>query len=141
MYTYVTKKIFKRGVVSAETLVIFHKLLGYYLSMCDGNWILLRLHTSGVIGLTQKQPPECSVKKGVLTNFAKFTENTCARDFSNKVAHLWLVFFCEFYRYSKNASGLLLLLTSKFSWLGKCVMFCSFSVHSFLFCSPILPSF
>ena len=50
-YTYVTKKYFKRGVVSAESLVIFHNLLGYCLSMRNKNWIPLRLHTSGVIGL------------------------------------------------------------------------------------------
>ena len=37
MYTYVTKKYFKMGVVSAETLVIFRNLLGYYLSMRDNN--------------------------------------------------------------------------------------------------------
>ena len=37
MYTYVTKKYFETGVVSAETLIIFHNLLGYYLSMHDTN--------------------------------------------------------------------------------------------------------
>ena len=35
MYTYVTKKYFKTGVVSVETLVIFHNHLGYYLSIRD----------------------------------------------------------------------------------------------------------
>ena len=37
MYAYVTKKYFKTGVVSDGTLVIFHNLLGYYLSMHDND--------------------------------------------------------------------------------------------------------
>ena len=43
-------------------------------------------------GENQKQPPRCSVKKGVLRNFAKFTgKHLCQRLFFNKVAkkRLW----------------------------------------------------
>ena len=45
-------------------------------------------------GENQKQPPRCSVKKGVLRNFAKFTgKQLCQRLFFNKVAELsgWLL--------------------------------------------------
>ena len=45
-------------------------------------------------GENQKQSPRCSVKKGVLRNFAKFTgKHLCQRLFFNKVADLsgWLL--------------------------------------------------
>ena len=59
----------------------------------------------------QKHPPEVSHKKGALKNFAKFTENTCARgsfliklqasDFI-KNETLVQVFSCEFCESFKN---------------------------------------
>ena len=45
----------------------------------------------------------CSVKKGVLRNFAKFTEkHLCQRLFFNKKETLAQVFSCEFREISKN---------------------------------------
>ena len=44
---------------------------------------------SDIIDESQKQPPGCSVRKGVLRNFAKFTgKHLCQSLFSNKVAGL-----------------------------------------------------
>ena len=74
----------------------------------------------------QKQPPECSVNKGVLRNFAKFTgKHLCQCRFFSKVAgrrpatllkkRLWHscfpVNFAKFLRtpFSQNTSGRLLL--------------------------------
>ena len=59
----------------------------------------------------------CSVRKGILRNFAKFTrKHICQRFFFNKVAGLSLiidnlvqVFLCEFCKFLKNTSGRLLL--------------------------------
>ena len=67
-------------------------------------------------GENQKQPPRCSVKKGVLRNFAKFTgKHLCQRLFFDKGAglrpnacnfikkqSLAQVFPCEFCEISKN---------------------------------------
>ena len=58
----------------------------------------------------KKQPPECSVRKGVLRNFAKFKGKHLYQNlFFNKVIinlikkeTLAQVFFCEFGRISKN---------------------------------------
>ena len=62
----------------------------------------------------QKQHRRCSVTKGVIRNFVKFRENTCARvsfllklqdegfNFNKKEA-LVRVFSCEFCEISKNA--------------------------------------
>ena len=47
----------------------------------------------------QKQPPECSVRKGVLRNFIKFRNEVC--NFI-KIVTLVQVFSCEFYEISKN---------------------------------------
>ena len=45
----------------------------------------------------------CSMKKGVLRNFTKFTrKNMCQSLFFNKVAGLAKVFSCEFCEISKN---------------------------------------
>ena len=39
----------------------------------------------------------CSVKKVVLRNFAKLTENTCARDSLAQAQSLAQVFYCELF--------------------------------------------
>ena len=62
-----------------------------------------------MLGNLQKQPPEgfckkrCSVKKGVLRNFAKFIgKHLCQGLFFNKKDTLAQVFSCEFCEISKN---------------------------------------
>ena len=74
----------------------------------------------------QKQPPRCSVKKGIPRNFAKFTgKHLCQRLFFNKVTGLWTATllkrslwyrcysmnFAKFQRtsFSQNTSGRVLL--------------------------------
>ena len=70
------------------------------------HWVLFFHHKASK---RQKQPPKCSVKKGVLRNFGKFTgKHLCQSLFFNKVAGfikketLTQVFSCEFCKTSKN---------------------------------------
>ena len=75
----------------------------------------------------RKQSQECSVKKGALRNFAKFTgKHLCQRLLFNKVAGLSQVLSCEFCEISKpflqNTSGRL-LLEMKFQLIIKEILF------------------
>ena len=60
----------------------------------------------------QKQPSECSVKKGVLRNFAKFTGKHLCQSFFFWKESVAQVFSCEFNRISKNAFFTEYLLTN-----------------------------
>ena len=84
-----------------------------------------------------KQPPEVLCKKGVLTNFTKFTgKHLCQSLFFNKVAGLRIpVNFVRFLRtpfYTEHLWWLLLYLEdSVFVLLSSCIYFWSPRIYSF----------
>ena len=115
------------SMASAHNTILTNKLSGYA-SWKDGR-------KNGKF-MTRRSHRRCSVKKGILRNFAKFTGNTCARvSFFNKVAGLgpatllkkrswhrcFPVNFAKLLRtpFLQNTSGLLLLhsmLSHKSGW-------------------------
>ena len=80
----------------------------------------------------QKQPPECSVKKGVLRNFAKFTgKHLCQSLFFNKVVGLKIpqVFSCKFCDIYKNTFSTEHLWTTAFKYGQYFTRFSYFTVY------------